>query len=120
MINEVITFRFKEFEWGIQTNSHLWRNSFIIWKPEEIKLVDDRHSLLRHLFYKFPNETGFLMLEYIYYYKEYEFFEALLKSGTLDKFLDGIIIIAANNNYHEITLICIRYMNTLKRENLIL
>ena len=120
MIKEVMTFRFEEFEWGIRTTSHLGRDSFITWRPEKSELADDRHSLFRHLFYKFPNETGFLMLEYIYYYKAYEFFEALLKSGSLDKFLDGLITIAANNNYHEITLTCIRYMNTLKRENLIL
>ena len=118
MINEVITYRFKEFEWSIQTDSR--SDPFIIWKPEEVKLTDNRHSLLKHLFYNFPKETGFLMLEYIYYYKAYEFFEALLKSGIHDKLLDGLITIAANNNYHEITLICIRYMNTLKRENLIL
>lgn len=120
MINEVITFRFKEFEWGIRTTSQLGRNSFITWAPETHELANDRHSLFRHLFYEFPDETGLLMLEYIYYYGAYEFFEVLLKSGSYDEFLDNLIIIAENNNYHEITLICIRYMNTLKRENLIL
>lgn len=116
MINEVLTFRFKEFEWGIRTTSHLWRDSFTVWNPEKNELANDRHSLLRHLFYEFPDETGFLMLEYIYYYGEYEFFEALLKSGSYDELLDDIIIIAENNNYHEIALLTIRYMNTMQKE----
>lgn len=120
MINEVITYRFKEFEWGIRTTSHLGRDSFITWTPEKNKLADDRHSLFRHLFYDFPDETGFLMLEYIYYYKAYEFFETLLKSGIYDENLDAVITITTNNNYNEITLMCIRYMNTLKRENFVL